>query len=441
MSTSTNTPTISPNVMTPNPESFGAFGRTRLVIRPQLQSQPVSTYRRNSIRGTSSPVDPFLHQYLKQDLGSLGAGSSGAGSPGAGSPGLVSGSPDIYSKYRNGAAPTTKYHDQKIYVHKSKSKKFRHKLRPAKASPKQSGSQVGDSAKATPVLSRHVSYVKTTNPHPLGPDPSVSDPSTSDPSAPEPPTPENTVTYLPSNFQYCSIDDLLLLVSRMLTNLIGINDDVVSLRPVTTKDDRLTRYHSRAPPNISPLSYLSRLTKFNHFSCPTLLTTIYYIDLLSYNYQPYFTLNSWTVHRFLLVATMTSQKSLEDFFYTNEHYAKVGGVSLNELNCLEIDFLTRINWKCVPAMQMESGNYSIKDSKHVLDLYYRQLVQLMGKPTKPIDTVYVLEEDDDDTSDEEILHNDRNDNDLDASKYNPQGFSVDGSSSPHLKRTYAKYNV
>ena len=31
-------------------------------------------------------------------------------------------------------------------------------------------------------------------------------------------------------------------------------------------------------------------------------------------------------------------KAMEDYFYTNDHYAKVGGVSLEELNCLELDF-------------------------------------------------------------------------------------------------------
>ena len=40
---------------------------------------------------------------------------------------------------------------------------------------------------------------------------------------------------------------------------------------------------------------------------------IYYIDILSYMY-PHFQLNSWTIHRFLLVATMISQKAMEDYF-------------------------------------------------------------------------------------------------------------------------------
>lgn len=202
--------------------------------------------------------------------------------------------------------------------------------------------------------------------------------------------PQVYTTRLPKEFMKCSIDDLINLIYRMLQSLINLNDKSVPLvvshpghpdeaeLPAEEKKKLLTRFHSRTPPAISIQTYLARLTKFNNFTQATLLTTIYYIDLLSHNYQPYFTLNSWTVHRFLLVATMLAQKSLEDFFYTNDHYAKVGGVALTELNCLELDFLTRVNWKLVPAKQMDDNTTSIRYSKQVLDLYYEQLINLMG---------------------------------------------------------------
>ena len=41
---------------------------------------------------------------------------------------------------------------------------------------------------------------------------------------------------------------------------------------------------------------------------------------------------------------MTSIKFLEDKYYKNEYYAKVGGVSLKELNCLEVEFLYLIDF-------------------------------------------------------------------------------------------------
>lgn len=192
-------------------------------------------------------------------------------------------------------------------------------------------------------------------------------------------------------FKDCPTGTLIILITRMLQLLINLNDHNVPpaiSSPMTadnkqespaSKNKLLTRYHSRTPPAIWIDTYISRLVKFNNLTQANLLLTIYYIDLLSHNFQPYFTLNSWTVHRFLLVATMLAQKALEDFFYTNEHYAKVAGVALTELNCLELDFLSRVNWRVVPAKQLEDGTWSIKHSKEVLDMYYWQLVTLTGK--------------------------------------------------------------
>lgn len=203
------------------------------------------------------------------------------------------------------------------------------------------------------------------------------------------------VKTLPEEFKDCFIEDLISLLSRLLKSLIKLNDQKVPssvLNPLegTSNNSVLTRYHSRTPPSISTQNYLTRLTKFNSFTPATLLTTIYYIDLLSHHYHPFFTLNSWTVHRFLLVGTMLSQKLMEDFFYTNDHYAKVGGVALGELNCLELDFLTRVDWRCVPAKQMGDGKTSIKFAKDVLDLYYHQLVSLMGRNTSKGDEVHFI---------------------------------------------------
>ncbi|RLV96692.1 PHO85 cyclin PHO80 [Spathaspora sp. JA1] len=208
--------------------------------------------------------------------------------------------------------------------------------------------------------------------------------------------PEVSEKFLPQDFMDCPIDDIINLISRMFHSLITLNDKSVptsisnppsASSTASSKNNLLTRYHSRTPPSISTQTYLTRLTKFNNFNPATLLTTIYYIDLLSHQYQPYFTLNSWTVHRFLLVASMVAQKSMEDFFYTNDHYAKVGGVNIGELNCLELDFLNRIDWRCIPGRHSSegenAGNYSqIKYAKDVLDLYYVQLIELMGKNTK-----------------------------------------------------------
>ncbi|CDR45324.1 CYFA0S17e01596g1_1 [Cyberlindnera fabianii] len=153
---------------------------------------------------------------------------------------------------------------------------------------------------------------------------------------------------LPPNFVHCSRKDLIVISSRMLNSLIRINDklngeDVLS----SLTASELTRFHSRTPPGISVFSYLTRLARYSSLENAVILATVYYIDLLS-NVYPAFTLNSLTVHRFLLTATTVGSKGLCDSFCTNPHYAKVGGIHPTELEILEREFLTKIRYRVLP---------------------------------------------------------------------------------------------
>lgn len=206
--------------------------------------------------------------------------------------------------------------------------------------------------------------------------------------------------YLHPKFSNCSRTDLAILISRMLTFLIQINDSSSVSAP--DKLSGLTRFHSRVPPNISVYNYLLRLTKYSSLEHCVLLTAVYYIDLLSSVY-PIFKLNSLTVHRFLLTATTVASKGLCDSFCTNTHYAKVGGVHSSELNILECEFLKRVNYRILPRdnnidwCKLESkfhsfslydeppelpiigSTTSLKNSGYnVLDAYFRKIVQLVG---------------------------------------------------------------
>ena len=318
--------------------------------------------------------------------------------------------------------------------------------------------------------------------------------SSTSPTSPPPPKKKKSKNRIivPNEFINCDLDIIITLINRMLISLIKLNDNNINNNNNTTNINNPTpptRFHSKTPPAISIFSYINRLTKFNNLKSSGLITMIYYIDILSYMY-PHFQLNSWTIHRFLLVATMISQKAMEDYFYTNDHYAKVGGVSLEELNCLELDFLKRIDWRTIPI-----------NNPNVQQLYYNKLVEMTGKISNMVDnnnsgdsdntdtrykhTKFIMEnedptddeeeeegdledleedlEDDDDEddefydSDEDINSEDNGDIEIDdyemeeennsnvpdlpnipMYKYDNNGFSMDGSSSPHLKRRYSK---
>jgi len=93
-----------------------------------------------------------------------------------------------------------------------------------------------------------------------------------------------------------------------------------------------------------------------------------------------FTINTLTVHRFLITAATVAAKGLSDSFWNNTTYARVGGVRVAELKLLELEFLYRVDWKIVP-------------NPEVLVAYYKGLVERTPG--------YVLESDDSDEEDEE----------------------------------------
>jgi len=79
-----------------------------------------------------------------------------------------------------------------------------------------------------------------------------------------------------------------------------------------------------------------------------MLSMIYLVDKLCLLYPP-FTINSLTVHRFLITAATVAAKGLSDSFWTNSTYARVGGVTIKELALLELELLHRIDWRIVPT--------------------------------------------------------------------------------------------
>lgn len=126
-------------------------------------------------------------------------------------------------------------------------------------------------------------------------------------------------------------------------------------------DEKLTLIDLfRQPPGISVLDYLNRLVVHATLAPPILLAIVYYIDRLCVVY-PVFNISSLTVHRFLICAATVASKGLSDSFWTNNTYARVGGISVKELALLELDFLMRMEWKIIPDPQ-------------VLEDYYKNLV-------------------------------------------------------------------
>ncbi|KAL9083143.1 MAG: hypothetical protein Q9159_005961 [Coniocarpon cinnabarinum] len=149
------------------------------------------------------------------------------------------------------------------------------------------------------------------------------------------------VKVLPSDYAQCEPKTLAVLIASLIMDLIGHNDNI------QLEEVHLTRFHSRTPPGISVHDYMQRLTFHATLPTPVLLAMVNYIDKLCEAFS-IFTINSLTVHRFLIAAATVAAKGLCDVFWTNSTYAKVGGVSKKELAILELELLSKIEWRIVP---------------------------------------------------------------------------------------------
>lgn len=141
----------------------------------------------------------------------------------------------------------------------------------------------------------------------------------------------------------------------------------------------------RTPPGISVRDYLHRLARHATLTPPLLLAMVYYIDRLCALYQE-FTINTLTVHRFLITAATVAAKGLSDSFWNNTTYARVGGVRVAELRLLELEFLYRVDWRIVP-------------NPEILVAYYQGLVQ--RAPGYEIESDGSTENEDDEIDDDD----------------------------------------
>ncbi|KAF9445913.1 cyclin-domain-containing protein [Macrolepiota fuliginosa MF-IS2] len=166
---------------------------------------------------------------------------------------------------------------------------------------------------------------------------------------------------LPTTFEDITIDHLVELIADMLQRLMTHNDKI-PLHP-----ENLTRFHSRSVPNISVLDYLKRIVRFTNVEKACFLLTLNYIDQITAR-MPNFIFTSLTCHRFIIAAITASSKGLCDAFCTNQLYAKVGGITVTELNSLEREFLSAIDWRLMSVLIYQC-------TRDVLNEYYTSLVR------------------------------------------------------------------
>ena len=102
-------------------------------------------------------------------------------------------------------------------------------------------------------------------------------------------------------------------------------------------------FMTKKRPNISIYDFLKRLYKYSNVSEEILILVLIYIDRLSHNRK--ISLNYLIIYKLILASFITSIKFISDEYYSLGFYAKLGGVSQKEMEALEYQFITLLDFK------------------------------------------------------------------------------------------------
>ncbi|KAL0425810.1 UNVERIFIED_CONTAM: Cyclin-U2-1 [Sesamum radiatum] len=97
-------------------------------------------------------------------------------------------------------------------------------------------------------------------------------------------------------------------------------------------------------PDMTIQSYLERIFRYTRAGPSVYVVAYAYIDRFC-QFYPEFRIGARNVHRLLITTIMVASKYVEDMNYRNSYFAQVGGLTTNELNKLEVEFLFLMKFK------------------------------------------------------------------------------------------------
>ena len=107
-------------------------------------------------------------------------------------------------------------------------------------------------------------------------------------------------------------------------------------------NNKLTKPFLSINPSISIKDYLERLYKYTKINASTIVMILIYIDRFCNINKCKLTYP--IIHKLILSSMVVAVKFNEDEYFPMKFYAKLGGISLIELNFLEFYFISLINF-------------------------------------------------------------------------------------------------
>ena len=124
------------------------------------------------------------------------------------------------------------------------------------------------------------------------------------------------------------------LISKVLEKII--NNNKINKRYKLTRDI----FTGKSLPKITLIDYINRIITYSDSEMNTLICSLIYIDRIN----KIKAINEFNIHRIFFTAVLISIKYNEDIIFNNDYYSKVAGVKLNEINKMELEFISLLDF-------------------------------------------------------------------------------------------------
>ncbi|XP_073023200.1 cyclin-U2-1 [Primulina eburnea] len=131
-------------------------------------------------------------------------------------------------------------------------------------------------------------------------------------------------------------------LASLIERTMARNERIAKNRTWTLSKTRV--FDCGEVPDMSIQAYLERIYRYTRAGSSVYVVAYIYIDRLCQLY-PEFRIGSRNVHRLLVTTIMVASKYVEDMNYRNSYFARVGGLSTEEMNTLEFEFLFLMKFK------------------------------------------------------------------------------------------------
>jgi hypothetical protein len=124
------------------------------------------------------------------------------------------------------------------------------------------------------------------------------------------------------------------LISKVLEKII--NNNKINKRYKLKRDI----FTGKSLPKITLIDYINRIITYSDSEINTIICSLIYIDRIN----KIKAINEFNIHRIFFTAVLVSIKYNEDIIFNNDYYSKVAGVKLNEINKMELEFISLLDF-------------------------------------------------------------------------------------------------